>query len=52
VLRDLYERPGLLLVGADPAGDDLLVLSGHVAKAPSVADLTNVIVPRDSHSER
>jgi hypothetical protein len=51
LLRELCERPGLLLIGADPASDELLVLSGHAAKALSVADLVNVIQRKDPHSE-
>jgi hypothetical protein len=39
----LRERPGLLLVGVDPASDELLVLSGRQERAVAVADLLRVI---------
>jgi hypothetical protein len=39
----LYKHPGLLLIGIDPSSDHLLVLSCHVAVAPSMADLVELI---------
>jgi hypothetical protein len=42
-LRLLRERPGLLLVGVDPASDELLVLSSQQERAVAVADLLSVI---------
>ncbi len=45
----LRQQPGLLLIGADPSSDDLLVLSSHAARALSVADLVAVIAHRQSH---
>jgi hypothetical protein len=42
-VRLLRERPGLLLVGVDPASDDLLVLSSQQERAVVVADLLSVI---------
>jgi hypothetical protein len=42
-VRLLRERPGLLLVGVDPASDELLVLSSQRERAVAVADLLSVI---------
>jgi len=39
----LRERPGLLLIGVDPASDELLVLSSQQKRAVAVADLLRVI---------
>lgn len=39
----LRERPGLLLVGVDPASDELLVLSSQQERAVTVTDLLRVI---------
>ena len=42
-VRLLRERPGLLLVGVDPASDELLLLSSQQERAVAVADLLSVI---------
>ncbi len=47
----LREQPDLLLVGVDPSRDELLVLSASQQRALSVADLMNVIRPKDSNTE-
>jgi hypothetical protein len=47
----LRELPGLLLIGVDPARDELLVLSGTSQQALSAADLVNIIHPNHSHQE-
>jgi hypothetical protein len=39
----LRERPGLLLVGVDPASDELLILSSQQERAVAMADLLRVI---------
>ncbi len=47
----LRGQPSLLMIGVDASSDEMLVLSGHPAQALSMADLVNVIRPRDSNSE-
>ena len=44
VVRLLRDRPGLILIGADPATDALLVLSGRQEQPVSAADLAQLIV--------
>ncbi len=39
----LHRRPDLLLIGLDPGGDRLLILSGEHARALSTADLVRLI---------
>ena len=39
----LRAQPGLLLIGVDPASDDLLVLSGHQAHCLTTDDLIQMI---------
>lgn len=39
----LREQPGLLLIGMDPANDELLVLSSRPQKVLSVAGLVEII---------
>ena len=39
----LRARPGLLLIGVDPARDELLVLSGHQAHCLTIDDLIQMI---------
>ncbi len=43
VLAVLSKTPGLLLIGVDPAGDKMLLLSGRNGEALCVADLVRVI---------
>jgi hypothetical protein len=45
----MFRRRGLLLIGADPNSDELLVLSRHCPQALSVADLVSVIRRRVAH---
>ncbi len=47
----LRELPDLLLVGVDPSSNDLLVLSVKPHQALSMADLMEVINPKDSNCE-
>lgn len=49
-IRLLRQRPGLLLIGADPSSDELLVLSSRPAQALSMADLVDVICRKGSNS--
>ena len=42
----LREYPDLLLLGMDPTSEELLVLSGHHARALGVADLVRIIASR------
>ncbi|HNS51554.1 MAG TPA: hypothetical protein PKO09_10280 [Anaerolineae bacterium] len=42
-LRLLKGHPRLLLIGIDPAGDEILILSGRQERAAAVADLLSVI---------
>lgn len=42
----LRELPKLLLIGVDPARDELLVVSGTSQQALSTADLVNIIHPK------
>ncbi len=37
------DRPGILLVGVDPARDDVLVLTGHHEQAMTTADLVELL---------
>ena len=39
----LCEKPGVLLIGVDPARDEILVLSGRLQKALSVSHLEHII---------
>ena len=39
----LRQKPGVLLIGVDPASDEILVLSGSPQQALSVSDLVHVI---------
>ena len=39
----LCEKPGVLLIGVDPASDEILVLSGRLQRALSVSHLVHVI---------
>jgi hypothetical protein len=39
----LRKHPGLLLIGVDPASDELLVLSSHSARAVSMDALLGII---------
>ena len=48
----LRYRQGLLLIGVNPSGDEMLVLSSHPVQALSVADLIYVIHQKDSSSSR
>lgn len=52
---DLYitlrEQPDLLLLGVDPANDEVLVLSSRSAQALSVADLLDIIRRKESPSK-
>jgi hypothetical protein len=43
----LRQQPGVLLIGVDPASDEILLLSSRPVQALSVADLVNAIDPRD-----
>lgn len=51
VLSLLRKRPGLLLIGVNPANDELLVLSGQQERAVAVADLLKVIRRTDLNPE-
>jgi hypothetical protein len=42
-VRLLHEKPGILLIGVDPASDEILVLSGRPQQALSVSDLVHAI---------
>jgi hypothetical protein len=42
-LTFLHQLPGTLLIGVDPASDEMFVLSGHSQLALSVQDLVAVI---------
>jgi hypothetical protein len=44
----LRERPGLLLVGVDPASDELLVLSSQRTRAYTTKDLLQLIQRHDA----
>lgn len=44
----LRQRPGILLIGVDPASDEILVLSGRPQPALSVSDLVHVIQQKQS----
>ncbi len=50
-VRLLHERPGLLLVGVDPASDELLILSSQQERAVAMADLLRVIHRTDLTQE-
>jgi hypothetical protein len=39
----LRERPGLLLLGMDPSSDEMLVLSGHPARALNMQDVVQTL---------
>lgn len=39
----LRQKPGMQLIGIDPASDEILVLSGYQQQALSVSDLVHVI---------
>ena len=39
----LRDQPDLLLIGIDPSGDEMLILSSHPAQALSMTDLVSVI---------
>lgn len=47
----LREKPGVLLIGVDPASDDILVLSGCPQQALSVSDLVHIIRQKQSSLE-
>lgn len=47
----LREGPGLLLIGADPSSDELLVLSSQPAQALTMSDLIAIIHTRISNEE-
>lgn len=47
----LREGPGLVLIGADPSSDELLVLSSQPAQALTMSDLIAVIHTRTSNEE-
>ncbi len=47
----LREQPGLLLIGVDPASQELLVLSSHPAQALGIADLVLIISSRNTDLE-
>ena len=47
----LRKRTGLLLIGVDPSGDEVLVLSSRPTQALSVADLVRVIVHRNRNTK-
>ncbi len=47
----MREQPDRLLIGVDPSHDEALVLSVKPQRALSVADLMNVIRPKDSNVE-
>jgi hypothetical protein len=42
-LAFLHQHPGILLIGVDPASDELFVLSGHPQPALSMNDLFEII---------
>ncbi len=46
----LRDRPGMVLIGVDPAREEVLVLSSQSKQALSVADLVDVIHQKDSIS--
>ncbi len=43
VISLLREQPGLLLIGIDPASDEMLVLSSRPQLALSISDLVEVV---------
>lgn len=47
VVRLLRERPELLLIGVDPASDQVLLLSGRRARPVSLAELAGLVVGTD-----
>ena len=47
----MCRRRGLLLIGADPNSDELLVLSRHCPQALNTADLVTVIQQRGANRE-
>ena len=44
----LRDSPGPLLIGVDPSSDQLLVLSGHQARAETTTDLVQLLAGRSS----
>jgi hypothetical protein len=48
----LRKYPDLLLVGIDPASDEVMVLSSHPARAMSTDALLQIIEKDLSHSEK
>ena len=43
----MCDRPGLMLIGVDPSRDEMLVLSSHRERVPSMADLVRLICQKD-----
>ncbi len=44
----LRDSPGSLLIGVDPSSDQLLIVSGHQARAETTTDLVQLLAGRSS----